>query len=97
MLCTYIIVFGTQYYTEYAYYPIRTIMKSSSTCHSTNMIVGISVRITANFISSITAAIAVLTAYHMEDVLVSVMEGMGSIWYCGIYNRYFGYPCFFNI
>jgi H+-translocating diphosphatase len=65
MLCAYIIVLSTQYYTDYAYGPVQSIAEASTTGHGTNIIVGISVGLKATFIPTITVAIAVLTAYHL--------------------------------
>jgi len=65
MLCAYIIVLSTQYYTDYAHNPVRTIAEASTTGHGTNIIVGISVGMKATFIPTVTVAIAVLTAYHL--------------------------------
>jgi len=65
MVCAYIIVLSTQYYTDYAYYPVQSIAEASTTGHGTNIIVGISVGMKATFIPTITVAIAVLAAYHI--------------------------------
>lgn len=65
MLCAYIIVLSTQYYTDYEYRPVQSIAEASTTGHGTNIIVGISVGMKATFVPSITVACAVLTAYHL--------------------------------
>jgi Na+/H+-translocating membrane pyrophosphatase len=65
MVCAYIIVLSTQYYTDYAYRPVQSIAEASTTGHGTNIIVGISVGMKATLIPTITVAIAVLTAYHL--------------------------------
>lgn len=65
MLCAYIIVLSTQYYTDYAHYPVRSIAEASTTGHGTNIIVGIAVGMKSTFVPTITVAIAVLTAYHL--------------------------------
>uniref|UniRef100_A0A7S1Z0A4 H(+)-exporting diphosphatase n=2 Tax=Ditylum brightwellii TaxID=49249 RepID=A0A7S1Z0A4_9STRA len=65
MVCAYIIVLSTQYYTDYDYRPVQSIAEASTTGHGTNIIVGISVGMKATFIPTITVAIAVLTAYHL--------------------------------
>ena len=65
MICAYIIVLSTQYYTDYEYRPVQSIAEASTTGHGTNIIVGISVGMKATLIPSITVACAVLTAYHL--------------------------------
>lgn len=65
MVCAYIIVLSTQYYTDYEYRPVQSIAEASHTGHGTNIIVGISVGMKATFIPTITVAVAVLAAYHL--------------------------------
>lgn len=65
MVCAYVIVLSTQYYTDYEYRPVQSIAEASTTGHGTNIIVGISVGMKATFIPTIAVACAVLTAYHL--------------------------------
>jgi len=65
MICAYVIVLSTQYFTDYAYHPVQSISEASTTGHGTNIIVGVSVGFKATLIPTITVAIAVLTAYHL--------------------------------
>lgn len=65
MVCAYVIVLSTQYYTDYDYRPVQSISEASTTGHGTNIIVGISVGMKATFIPTITVAVAVLMAYHL--------------------------------
>lgn len=65
MVCAYIIVLSTQYYTDYEYRPVQSIAEASTTGHGTNIIVGISVGMKATFIPTIAVACAVLTAFHL--------------------------------
>merc|ERR1740121_3483911 len=65
MICAYVIVLSTQYYTDYAFSPVQSISEASTTGHGTNIIVGISVGMKATFVPNIAVAIAVLTAYHL--------------------------------
>jgi inorganic pyrophosphatase len=65
MVCAYIIVLSTQYFTDYAYAPVQSIAEASSTGHGTNIIVGVSVGMKATFVPTITVAVAVLMAYHL--------------------------------
>jgi inorganic pyrophosphatase len=65
MVCAYIIVLSTQYFTDYAYRPVQSIAEASTTGHGTNIIVGVSVGMKATFVPTITVAVAVLLAYHL--------------------------------
>merc|ERR1719469_545374 len=65
MVCAYVIVLSTQYYTDYEYGPVRSIAEASTTGHGTNIIVGISVGMKATAIPTLAVAVAVLTAYHL--------------------------------
>eukprot|EP00557_Chaetoceros_sp_GSL56_P002987 CAMPEP_0176489578 /NCGR_PEP_ID=MMETSP0200_2-20121128/7369_1 /TAXON_ID=947934 /ORGANISM="Chaetoceros sp., Strain GSL56" /LENGTH=857 /DNA_ID=CAMNT_0017886741 /DNA_START=38 /DNA_END=2607 /DNA_ORIENTATION=- len=65
MVCAYVIVLSTQYYTDYEYKPVQSIAEASTTGHGTNIIVGVSVGMRATFIPTITVAISVLVAYHL--------------------------------
>jgi H(+)-translocating pyrophosphatase len=65
MLCAYIIVLSTQYYTDYEYKPVQSIAEASTTGHGTNIIVGVSVGMKATLIPTIAVAISVLLAYHL--------------------------------
>lgn len=65
MICAFVIVLSTQYYTDYDYRPVQSIAEASTTGHGTNIIVGISVGMKATFIPTVTIAVAVLMAYHL--------------------------------
>ena len=67
MVCAYVIVLSTQYYTDYEYSPVKSIAEASTTGHGTNIIVGISVGMKATLIPTLTVAVAVLTAYHLGE------------------------------
>lgn len=43
MICAYVIVLSTQYFTDYEHKPVQSISEASTTGHGTNIIVGISV------------------------------------------------------
>lgn len=65
MVCAYIIVLSTTYYTDYEYSPVQSIAEASTTGHGTNIIVGISVGMKATFIPTIAVAVSVLLAYYI--------------------------------
>ena len=65
MICAYVIVLSTQYYTDYEYRPVQSIAEASTTGHGTNIIVGISVGMKATFIPTVAVALSVLMAYHL--------------------------------
>jgi inorganic pyrophosphatase len=65
MVCAYIIVLSTQYFTDYNYRPVQSIAEASTTGHGTNIIVGVSVGMKATFVPTVTVAVAVLMAYHL--------------------------------
>lgn len=65
MVCAYVIVLSTQYYTDYEYKPVQSIAEASTTGHGTNIIVGISIGMKATLIPTITVAVAVLAAFHL--------------------------------
>ena len=65
MVCAYIIVLSTQYYTDYEYRPVQSIAEASTTGHGTNIIIGVSVGMRAVFVPIVTVAVSVLIAYHL--------------------------------
>jgi inorganic pyrophosphatase len=81
MLCAYVFVLSTQYYTDYRYYPVQAIAKASTTGHGTNIIVG-----TAFGLKSVVAPIfavsaAVISAYHLGRT-----SGIGSGHNAGLFG-----------
>ena len=81
MVCAYVIVLSTQYFTDYAHRPVQSIAEASTTGHGTNIIVGVSVGMKATFIPTIAVAIAVLLAYHL-----GVNAGIGNGRNCGLFG-----------
>ena len=77
MICAYIIVLSTQYYTDYEYKPVQSIAEASTTGHGTNIIVGVSVGMKATFIPTVTVAISILVAYHL-GARTGIGEGRNS-------------------
>lgn len=65
MMTSYVFIASTQYYTDYAYYPVRSIAEASTTGHGTNIITGVAVGMKSTVIPSITVSFAVVSAYHL--------------------------------
>ncbi len=55
----------TQYYTEYAYRPVKAIAEASQTGPATNIIQGLAVGMEATVLPVFTIAIAIITSYYL--------------------------------
>jgi len=62
-----VIVFVTQYYTEWRYRPVRDIAEASKTGPATNIIMGMSVGFSTTFATALIIGIALLLAFWMGD------------------------------
>ncbi len=65
MFTSYVFIVSTQYYTDYAYYPVRSIAEASTTGHGTNIITGVAVGMKSTVVPSLTVSFAVVAAYHL--------------------------------
>ncbi|KAF1334221.1 V-type h translocating pyrophosphatase, partial [Globisporangium splendens] len=65
MLTAYVFVKSTQYYTDYAHYPVRSIAKASTTGHGTNIITGVAVGMKSTVVPTLMVSVAVICAYHL--------------------------------
>eukprot|EP00500_Bicosoecida_sp_ms1_P002290 CAMPEP_0203811278 /NCGR_PEP_ID=MMETSP0115-20131106/3464_1 /ASSEMBLY_ACC=CAM_ASM_000227 /TAXON_ID=33651 /ORGANISM="Bicosoecid sp, Strain ms1" /LENGTH=798 /DNA_ID=CAMNT_0050720099 /DNA_START=197 /DNA_END=2593 /DNA_ORIENTATION=+ len=81
MLTSYVFILSTQYYTDYAYEPVRSIAQASTTGHGTNIITGVSVGMKSTMVPVVTVSIAVLTAYHLGRT-----SGMGEGHNAGLFG-----------
>merc|ERR1719229_910679 len=61
LLTSYILIFITQYYTDYNYGPVKRIAKASDTGHGTNIIAGMSVGLESCALPSIIISISLLS------------------------------------
>eukprot|EP00658_Telonema_sp_P-2_P082126 TRINITY_DN8604_c0_g1_i4.p1 TRINITY_DN8604_c0_g1~~TRINITY_DN8604_c0_g1_i4.p1 ORF type:complete len:853 (+),score=204.15 TRINITY_DN8604_c0_g1_i4:228-2786(+) len=61
----YIFVLITQYYTDYNFAPVRSIVEASKTGHGTNVIAGIGVGLMSTGFSILTVSWAILTTYYL--------------------------------
>ncbi|GLE05996.1 hypothetical protein PINS_up015207 [Pythium insidiosum] len=65
MVTAFVFVKSTQYYTDYAYYPVRSIAKASTTGHGTNIITGVAVGMKSTVVPTLMVSIGVICAYHL--------------------------------
>lgn len=65
MLTSYIFMLSTQYYTDYAYAPVKHIAKASTTGPGTNIIIGVGIGFQSVVIPAVTISVAVLLSYFL--------------------------------
>ena len=65
MITSYIFVRSTQYYTDYAYPPVREIAAASLTGHGTNIITGMSVGMKSTVIPVLAVSVGVIASYWL--------------------------------
>ena len=65
IVCGYCFVFIAQFYTDYAFPPVRKIAEASTTGSGTNVIAGVGVGLEATAAPVIVVSIAVVAAYHL--------------------------------
>ncbi len=71
-----VIVFVTQYYTEWKYKPVRDIAEASKTGPATNIIMGMSVGFSTTFATALIIGVSLLLAYWMGTQ--SGVQGAGA-------------------
>ncbi len=67
IIASVVIVFVTQYYTEWRYRPVRDIAEASKTGPATNIIMGMSVGFSTTFATAMVIGISLLLAYWLGD------------------------------
>jgi len=77
----YIFIQSTQYYTDYAYKPVRDIAAASVTGHGTNIITGVAWGMKSTVIPVLTVSVAVLVCYHL-----GASSGVGSPRSAGLFG-----------
>jgi K(+)-stimulated pyrophosphate-energized sodium pump len=76
IIASIVVVFVTQYYTEWRYRPVRDIAEASKTGPATNIIMGMSVGFSTTFATALIIGISLLLAYWMGDQ--SGVQGAGA-------------------
>ena len=77
IIASIVIVFVTQYYTEWRYKPVREIAEASKTGPATNIIMGMSVGFSTTLATALIIGIALLLAFWMgarSDILVTALS-----------------------
>ena len=67
IIASVVIIFVTQYYTEWRYRPVRDIAEASKTGPATNIIMGMSVGFSTTFATALVIGISLLLAYWLGD------------------------------
>ena len=65
MVTSYVFILSSQYYTDYYYYPVRSIAAASTTGHGTNIITGVAVGMKSTVIPILQISVAVVSTYHI--------------------------------
>ncbi len=76
IIASIVVVFVTQYYTEWRYRPVRDIAEASKTGPATNIIMGMSVGFSTTFATALIIGVSLLLAYWMGTQ--SSVEGAGA-------------------
>lgn len=76
IVCSYLLVSITQYYTDYNCSPVKKIAAASQTGHGTNIISGISVGMESTGLPSIVIAVSLLVSYYLGAA--SGLDGMNA-------------------
>jgi K(+)-stimulated pyrophosphate-energized sodium pump len=76
IIASIVVVFVTQYYTEWRYRPVRDIAEASKTGPATNIIMGMSVGFSTTFATALIIGISLLLSYWMGTQ--SGVEGAGA-------------------
>ena len=67
----------TQYYTDYIYYPVRTIARASVSGHATNIIAGTAMGMESTCAPTFVVAISLLGAYYLGEASGIVSQETG--------------------
>lgn len=67
ILVSFMFIIITQYYTDYMFYPVQSIAKSSCMGHATNIITGLSVGLESTGLPVIVISTAIVTSYYLGE------------------------------
>ena len=65
MATSYVFILTTQYHTDYAFEPVRSIAAASTTGHGTNIIAGVAVGMKSTLVPVLMVSFSVITAYWL--------------------------------
>eukprot|EP00475_Leptophrys_vorax_P001797 TRINITY_DN10_c0_g2_i5.p3 TRINITY_DN10_c0_g2~~TRINITY_DN10_c0_g2_i5.p3 ORF type:complete len:416 (-),score=107.70 TRINITY_DN10_c0_g2_i5:1337-2584(-) len=65
IICSYLLVLITQYYTDYKFAPVRKIAAASATGHGTNIIAGISVGLESTALPAVVISSSLFASYYL--------------------------------
>eukprot|EP00927_Polykrikos_kofoidii_P082943 TRINITY_DN8377_c0_g1_i1.p1 TRINITY_DN8377_c0_g1~~TRINITY_DN8377_c0_g1_i1.p1 ORF type:complete len:887 (+),score=161.99 TRINITY_DN8377_c0_g1_i1:142-2661(+) len=65
MLTGFLVVFVTQYYTDFKFWPVRSIATASEGGHGTNVIAGLAVGMESTMLPVLIVSAAILTSYYL--------------------------------
>ena len=85
MLTSYLFILSTQYYTDYAFHPVQSIARASTTGHGTNIITGVAVGFQSVVIPAFTISVSVLVAYYLGST-----SGLGQGHQAGLFGTAVG-------
>jgi H(+)-translocating pyrophosphatase len=67
IVVSFMFIIITQYYTDYMFYPVQSIAKSSCMGHATNIITGLSVGLESTGLPVIVISTAIVTSYYLGE------------------------------
>jgi H+-translocating diphosphatase len=65
IVCSWIFMLSSQYYTDYIYPPVQSIAKASESGHGTNIIIGVAVGFKSTVIPILTVSVTVIVSYYL--------------------------------
>ena len=81
MLTSIVFINSTQYFTDYKYWPVRSIAQASQGGHGLNIITGMAVGMRSTVVPVLAVSVAVVSSYHLGKT-----SGMGSGHSAGLFG-----------